>query len=167
MQAKPIAVMTVLSLVLASLLVAGCSSTQTTQTTDNTTKLGYMGVEAAQVPAPTTIGSSDVYTPKQGYAFVTFNATVTNINATSRNVHTSYFTLHDSNNSAYLVSRATTDKSIEGFPNNVVTNPGDKVNGLLVFEVPQNATLATLVYDDGLAMGRVFGGYAGNVTVEL
>lgn len=77
-----------------------------------------------------------------------------------------FFTLHDLNNTAYGISQATNDKSIAGFPNNVLTHPGDKVNGLIVFEVPQNAKLVNLVYDDHSSVGP-YGGYAGNVTVKL
>jgi hypothetical protein len=147
MQLKQITAVAVLLLMVASLLVSGCT---TTQNTAQNAAQGTMSVKVTQVPAPATIGSPYVYAPKHGYKFVMFNTTVTNINANSRNVHTLFFTLHDSNNNAYSVSQATNDKSIAGFPNNVVTQPGDKVNGLLVFEVPQNATLKSLTYNDGL-----------------
>jgi len=165
MQFKPITPIIVLLLVVASLLVSGCTTSNTSNTSDNT-KLGYMGLKVTSVPAPATIGSPYVYTPKQGYKFVMYNATVTNINATDRYVHTNFFTLHDSKNIAYGISQATNDKSIAGFPNNVLTHPGDKVNGLIVFEVPQNAKLVNLVYDDHSSVGP-YGGYAGNVTVKL
>ena len=126
-----------------------------------------MGVNVTQVPAPANIGPSSLFnTPKAGYKFVMFNATVTNINATARNVDLHFFTLHDSNNFAYGVSPATQDKSIAGFPSYVLTHPGDKTNGLIVFEVPQNAKLVNLVYDDHSSVGP-YGGYAGNVTVKL
>ena len=166
MQSKPIAATVVLLLLITSLLVAGCT---TTSTSNDTTKLGYMGVKVTQVPAPATIGSPYVYTPKAGYKFVMFNATVTNINATARNVDLHFFTLHDSNNFAYGVSPATQDKSIAGFPSYVLTHPGDKTNGLIVFEVPQNAKLVNLVYDDHslVSPNTPNGGYAGNVTVKL
>jgi hypothetical protein len=63
-------------------------------------------------------------------------------------VHTTFFTAHDSNNNTYGISQATNDKSIEGFPNNVKANQGDKVTGLLVFEIPQSAQLVNMVYKD-------------------
>jgi hypothetical protein len=34
-------------------------------------------------------------------------------------------------------------------------NPGDKVNGLLVFEVPQNAKLVNMVYTDDYSIVTV------------
>ncbi|MGZ4906696.1 MAG: DUF4352 domain-containing protein [Halobacteriota archaeon] len=166
MQVKPLATITVFLLVLASLSVAGCSNTQTTQSADNSTKLGYVGAKATQVPAPSKIGSPYVYTPKAGYKFVMFNATVTNINATDRYVNSTFFTLYDSSKTPYPLSYATTDKSIASFPNDVMTHPGDKVSGLLVFEVPKKAKLTKLVYDDHPSVGP-YGGYAGNVTVKL
>lgn len=139
MQFKPITVIVVLSLVVASLLVSGCTSS----TTSNTSTSGNVDVKVISVTAPATIGI-----PKQGYKFVTYNATVTNTNAPSRQVNVTFFTLLDSNNNKYNVSQAMNNRSIAGFPNGVVTNPGDKVSGLLVFEVPQNATPANLVYND-------------------
>jgi hypothetical protein len=165
MQFKPITAIVVLSLVVASFSVAGCTTNTTSNTSDNT-KLGYMGLKVTSVPAPATIGSPYVYTPKQGYKFVMYNATVTNINATDRYVNANFFTLHDLNNTAYGISQATNDKSIAGFPYNVMTHPGDKVNGILMFEVPQNAKLVNLVYDDHPSVGP-YGGYAGNVTVKF
>jgi hypothetical protein len=168
MQLKPIAAITVLLLV--SLSIAGCTSTQnvTTQGTPSN-KLGYMGVNVTQVPAPTSIGSVSLFnTPEAGYKFVFFNATVTNINASSvglgRTVSADYFTLHDSNGHAYGVSPLVSDLHIAGFPHNVITHPGDKVNGLLPFEVLQNATLVNLVYSDNRGS---YGDFAGNVTVNL
>jgi len=126
MQFKPIALITVLLLVIASLLVSGCttSTTSTTSNTSDNTKLGYMDVKVTSVPSTATTGTQSVSTPKLGYKFVMYNTTVTNINATKRNVHTSYFTLHDSNNYTYSASYAST------FPNNVFTLLGDKVNGI-------------------------------------
>ncbi|MGZ4892286.1 MAG: DUF4352 domain-containing protein [Halobacteriota archaeon] len=130
--------------VLASLLIAGCTSS----TTNNTQ--GTVSLKATQVTAPQAIGSpvGYTYTPKQGYKFVMYNVTVTNQDSKSRNVHTTFFTAHDANNNTYGISQATNDKSIAGFPNNVMTNPGDRVSGLLVFEMPKNATLVNMVYKD-------------------
>lgn len=168
MQLKPIAAITVLLLV--SLSIAGCTSTQnTTKQGIPTNKLGYMGVNVTEVPAPASVGSSSLFnTPKAGYKFVFFNATVTNINASGpglgRTVSPDYFTLHDSNGYAYGVSPLVNDLHIAGFPYNVITHPGDKVNGLLPFEVPQNATLVNLVYSDNQGS---YGDFAGNVTVNL
>lgn len=77
-----------------------------------------------------------------------FNVTVTNRGSNTILTHTTFFTVHDSNGSAYGISQATNDNSIAGYPNNVNINPGDKVTGLLVFEVPQNTKLVNMVYND-------------------
>ena len=133
-------------------------------------KLGYMGVNVTQVPAPANIGPSSLFnTPKAGYKFVFFNVTVTNINASGstgqgRTVRPDFFTLHDSNGYAYGVSPLVRDLHIAGFPYNVITHPGDHVNGLLPFEVPQNAKLVNLVYSDNPGP---YSDFAGNVTVNL
>ncbi len=124
----------------ASLSVAGCTSSTTSQ--------GTVSLKATQVTAPQAIGSPYTYTPKGGYKFVMFNTTVTNTASNSRNTHTMFFTVHDSNGNTYGISQATNDKSIAGYPNNVMMNPGDKVTGLLVFEIPQNANLVNMVYHD-------------------
>jgi predicted small secreted protein len=169
MQLKPIAVITVLLLV--SLSIAGCITTQnTTMRGIPSTKLGYIGVNVTQVPAPASIGSSSLFnTPEAGYRFVFFNATVTNINAAGsvgrgRTVSPDYFTLHDSNGYAYSVSPLVSDLHIAGFPPTIITHPGDKVSGLLPFEVPQNAKLVNLVYNDSPGS---YGDFEGSVTVNL
>jgi len=45
-----------------------------------------------------------------------------------------------------------------------MAQPGDKVNGLIVFEVPQNAKLTSLTYADHPV---AYNDYRGNVTVKL
>jgi len=139
----------VIFITVTATLIAGCTSSTTS--TKSGSNVGTMNLEVVRVPAPATIGSPYVYEPKAGFTFIMFNTTVTNVDATSRNVDPLYFTLNDSDGNAYSRSLATDDKSIAGFPNNVVTNPGDKVNGLLVFEVPKNAQLTTLVYNDDVS----------------
>jgi Domain of unknown function (DUF4352) len=136
MQFKPIAAIIVLLLIVASLIVSGC-------TTSDNSKSRNVDVKVISANAPATTG-----TPKQGFTLVTYNATVTNVNAPSRHVNASFFSLRDSYNNSYNVSKATNNISVGGFPNNVVTNPGDKVSGLLLFEIPQNATPANVVYND-------------------
>jgi hypothetical protein len=107
-----------------------------------------VSLKATQVTAPQSIGSPYTYTPKQGFKFVMFNTMVTNMGSNSRNTHTMFFTVHDSNGNTYGISQATNDKSLAGYPNNVRMNSGDKVTGLLVFEIPQNAKLVNMVYKD-------------------
>ena len=94
---------------------------------------------------------------------------MTNINASGstgqgRTVRSEYFTLHDSNGYAYSVSPLVRDLHIAGFPYNVITHPGNQVNGLLPFEVPQNAKLVNLVYSDN---SGPYSDFAVNVTVNL
>lgn len=72
--------------------------------------------------------------------------------------------MHDSNGNAHGVSLLVRDLHIAGFPYNVITHPGDQVNGLLPFEVPQNAKLVNLVYSDNPGP---YSDFAGNVTVYL
>jgi len=60
--------------------------------TTSTVSSGYMSVNVTSLQAPAQIGSN---TPKQGNKFVVFNATVTNVNAKDRQVHATFFALHD------------------------------------------------------------------------
>jgi len=123
-----------------------------------------MSVKIANATVPTQIALKT--TPKTGYKFVAYNATVTNENATDRQVHANMFALHDSNkyvyNTDYLIQ---TNQSFNAFPYVYkMTQPGDKVNGILVFEVPQNAKLTSLTYDDHSV---AYNNYRGNVTIKL
>jgi len=96
----------------------------------------------------------NISTPNPGNNYVVYNVTVTNRYVEDKSIYQDYFTLLDNNNNVYGV-----DELIQGnylsnaFPYNpVVTQPGDKVTGLIVFEVPQNATFVTLRYNDLLGV---------------
>ena len=157
MQLKPITAIIVLSLVVASLLVAGCtSSTQNTSSTSGGG--GHMSIAAAAVTAPTVI---DKHSPNQGDKFVMYNTTVTNVDARDRLVTYGSIKVKDSNNYSY--GALSWQNTAVTFPI-TTTQPGDKVNGLIVFEVPQNAKITTMVYDDHQWAGN---NYQGNVTIKL
>jgi Domain of unknown function (DUF4352) len=149
MQSKPIAAIIVLSLVVASLLVSGCTNptTNTSPTPPPVTSLTAISITAKSEESPQQFNIS---TPNPGNMYVVYNVTVINTYAEDKPIYQDYFTVLDKNNNVYGV-----DELIQGnylnnaFPYNpVITQPGDKVTGLVVFEVPQNATFVTLRYND-------------------
>ena len=149
MQFKPIAVIIVLSLVVASLLVAGCtSSTQNTNTQSGQSN-NSVSISAQAVQSPPQIMSGSLpINPATGNKFVMFNVTFTNINAPSLSVYNRYFTVQDTNNNTYPMANFNQDLVTKHFPASTTTNPGMKVNGVIVYDVPQNAKLVTMTYDD-------------------
>ena len=107
--------------------------------------INHMQVSANATTVPQQILTD---TPKAGYKFVGFNCTVKNIDVTP-NQETSggYWHLRDTTGHVYDTADATF-----GLTNSfgtVRTQPGDVVNGLIVFEVPQNAQLKSLTYQYG------------------
>jgi len=73
---------------------------------------------------------------------------VKSVNATNRLVTPLFFTLHDADNNTHNIDLATNDSSVHGLPTAVLAKPGDTMNGVIVFQVPQNATLVAINYDD-------------------
>ena len=80
-----------------------------------------------------------------------YNLTFTNINAPNTQVDGYFsFTLLDANNNVYSTHQLIQSRYLNNaFPyGSTKTQPGDKVSGNMVFEVPQNATLVKLRYHD-------------------
>lgn len=160
MRIKFVTVIAVLLLLVASLSVAGCT-TSTTSTTNNTnqtpsappsqqvvataTPTVREQVSAVKVTVPQQIGT---YTPKAGNNFVAYNVTIRNIDVPKSSSNPENFKLRDTEENIYRPATATYDSSINGL-DNVNTQPGDKVSGIIVYEVPQNATLKSLTYNSG------------------
>jgi HEAT repeat protein len=94
-------------------------------------------------------------TPSPGNKYVLYNVTLTNTNAQDRQVSPLFFALHDANNNVYNIQELTQSRYLsQAFPSGyTMTQPGDKVSGRIVFEVPQNVKLATMTYDDRSVMG--------------
>jgi len=148
MQLKSIAVITVLLLV-ASLSVAGCTNTTTQQVNQSTgsapaTNSG-IDVTVKAVQSPSQIGTQ---APRTGYRFVVYNTTVNNVNAPNRVITRNYFSLQDTQGRNYNMSGLS--DTVGAFNWSSHSQPGDKLGGIVVFEVPQNATLKSLTYNDGI-----------------
>ena len=134
--------------------VTGCTQQSSTSSigNSNATALGNVSeggsnqvvngliATATQVAVP----SSENNTPKLG-KFVAFNCTVKNVNANSRYVGTEYWTLRDTSGAVYYPAGISYTANKFG---PATTNPGDVVNGIVIYDIPQNAQLASLTYND-------------------
>jgi len=96
---------------------------------------------ATQVVVPSSLGGA----PKLG-KFVAFDCTVKNVNANLRYVGTEYWTLRDASGTVYYPA------GVSYLPGNrfgpATTSPGDVMKGTVIFDVPQNAQLKSLTYND-------------------
>jgi hypothetical protein len=158
MQFKSITVLAVLLLVVVSLSMAGCTSSTTSPTTN--TNPANVNVTAKAVQSPQQF-NNNVVAPSPGNKYVMYNLTFTNINAPNTQVDGYFsFALLDANNNVYPTHQLIQSRYLStAFPyGSTKTQPGDKVSGNMVFEVPQNATLVKLRFHD-------LSGF--NVTVNL
>jgi Domain of unknown function (DUF4352) len=156
MKLKPITAIAVLLLVVASLLVAGCTQTTTPTNTPTAsqqvvvtatpTTTAREQVSAVKVTVPQQIGK---YAPNASNKFVAYNVTIRNIDVDMSSSNPFNFQLRDTEGNIYQPSTATFDNSFNAGLKNMNTQPGDKVSGIIVFEVRQNATLKSLTYFSG------------------
>jgi hypothetical protein len=145
----------ILILALLTVFIAGCTSTQnSTQNQGNSTATlsNSISISAQAVQSPQQIGNSSIFgIPKSGDDFVMYNVTLANINAVEGPATTaSKFTVQDTNNNSYGVSETIQTEYLgHAFPSSGdVLAPGERMNGLIVFEVPQGVKLVTMTYYD-------------------
>ena len=75
--------------------------------------------------------------------------TLTNINVQDQKAAVIFFTLQDTNNNSYGVADIVHTYLLgHAFPGLAYTYPGEKINGLLAFEVPLGAKLVTITHDN-------------------
>jgi predicted heme/steroid binding protein len=123
------------ALVLSS--TTGCTTQETTSTVGNAT--------ATQVAVPTL----KYYTPKDGYKFVAYNASVKNVNLKSQWIGLTYWQLRDTSGGVYSPATASYSSDLPKEFKSIDSQAGDIVNGIIIYEVPTGATLKSLTYDDG------------------
>jgi hypothetical protein len=152
MQLNPITAIAVLSIVVVSLLVVGC-----TTTTQNTVQSTASATRQQQATDPLTVtikatGSSmqvgSFFSSKAGYTYVFYNATVKNNNVKNQVVSPGFFSLRTSDGRVYDVDPAMYDKSVDSLQNVQRTQPGDIVSGTIIFQLPLNATTTSILYND-------------------
>ena len=142
MRIKPTTALAVLLLVVASLLVTGC----TTSTTSSNSTPG-LDITAKQLPS--NYQAAQVPTPSAGNKYVMFNLTVKNVNEKDGNIDAYAFKLRDTGGNVY--GRTWFLGGLGGptqFDSMSHTQSGDKVSGVMAFEVPQTAKLSNLTYTD-------------------
>ena len=143
MQFKPITAIIVLSLIVSVVLMAGCSPPINSD----------MSVTVKSV----VLSQQDqLAANKTGYKFVAYNCTVTNTGTKSRSVGYNSWELQDGG--FYAPALATNVTGAEwsritqgNWWNPTTSNQGDVLNGIVVFEVPQNSTPMALTYTDGVS----------------
>jgi hypothetical protein len=131
----------------------GCVQQETTSTVGGNASAGggssaSMAAIANQVPYLSSLK------PNSGYKYVAYDATVKNINAKSRWISASNWQLRDTSGGVYTVASPTYSLDIKEFKS-VDSHPGDTVNGVIIFEVPQSASPTSLTYDDGSYMATL------------
>jgi hypothetical protein len=141
----------------------GCMTVQNTQPNQTAQFTSAINFTAKSIQSPQKFG---VATLEPGYKYVMYKVALRNANARDRQVHALFFTLLDANDNVYYVDSLVQGRYLsQAFPLNFrVTQPGDKVTGRIVFEVPQNATPIALNYEDHLV---AYDYKVNNVTVRL
>ena len=140
----------VLATVIATILVAGCSSpTQTSPQVASSSSNIAVTINSQQTA--NQIGSGFFAgTPQAGNKFLIFDVTVTNHNENNWPIGSPlYFKLTTADNSVYQYSSSTHYLGANALTLVSGTNPGEKVTGQIAFEIPQSATAKTLTYNDG------------------
>jgi hypothetical protein len=100
---------------------------------------GY-SLSATTVEDPTTPGM--LYKAKEGYKLVAVEIVVGNVSGETLSVNPLYATLVDSNGFVYQAELAGRDGQLA----TIDLNTGEKAKGWVAFEVPENATLASIKY---------------------
>ncbi|MFZ0926669.1 MAG: DUF4352 domain-containing protein [Halobacteriota archaeon] len=111
---------------------------------------GNAGI-AVKVNSQQTASQIGTYsTPAAGNEFIIFNVTVTNLNQDNELLgNPNFFKLTTADGAVYQYSSSTfsAPNALQGVQN---TNAGDKVSGVVAFEVPQGAIAKTLTYNDDI-----------------
>jgi hypothetical protein len=166
MRLKPIVVIGVLLLVVASLLVSGCT-TQNQQTVSanptGSTPTNSQNSPTVSVSA-TSLGSSSSLTSSYGTPtasatgnkFVSYAMYFQNINGKNLDMgNPTEVTLRDTQGNlysydsfTYSLQQQVNGVTLKGLTVQTNTQPGDKYSGLITFQIPASATPKSLTYDD-------------------
>jgi len=127
----------------------GCTTQNTTQSAGNSAGQSSSDpLSVSIVPMGMSMQVGQYTTPKTGYKFVSYNATVKNNNVDDQHVNPTYFTLKTSDGKVYDVDSAMYDQSVNSFQMVMKTQPGDVVSGTIIFQIPTNAKPVSILYDD-------------------
>jgi len=176
MQLRPITAIAVLLLVVASLLVSGCTTSKNEQTVQaNSTNTPSQNSPTVSVTA-TSLGSANSVTTNHGavisslngnkfvkYAVYFENIKAKGVDADMGNPNS--LKLRDTKSNLYsfdtntfgIADQQVNGKTLKGLTVQIGTRPGDKYSGIVVFQIPTNATPKSLTYDD----------YVNKITINL
>ncbi len=131
-----------------TVFMAGCTSTQNTSTQSGQSN-NAVSISAHAVQSPQQFENGSV-TPASGDEYVMYNVTLTNVNAQDREVQARSFTVQDTSNNTYAMADFNQENLVShAFPSAwTMTQPGTKINGVIVYDVPQGTKLVTMTYDD-------------------
>jgi hypothetical protein len=153
-------------LVVVSLSIAGCTTLMTNLTSSPTITspsasptqvttnpwLEHLPIDHGMrvaVSATRLPNLIDTIEPQPSYKFVAYNCTVQNINASDRPVSIDYFTAQDTRGNSYHCSDLSNVLTISNFKGSARSQPGDILGGIVVFEVPHDASVLSIAYFDG------------------
>jgi uncharacterized lipoprotein YajG len=175
MKLKPITAIAVLLLLVASLLISGCTTSRNEQTVQVSATNTPSGKTTVSVTA-THLDSMNSYNTKHGgplitatpsYKFVKYAVYVQNINAKDMQLgNPNFIKLRDTAGNIYsydsiatynLDTQQVNGTKLDGLMDELNTQPGDKLSGFIVFQIPTSATPKSLTYDD----------YTNNIVINL
>lgn len=144
-------------LFILTVTVGGCTSptttsptppapvTQTAQATSASRDFVLNFTPMGEAMAIGTSSSADA-----GNKYVLYDVALQNIAVNDLQLNPLFFELRGSNGSSYGIDLyATLDNSVKGFQVNT-TQPGDIVQGTIIFQVPQSAQPVAIGYNDGV-----------------
>ncbi len=135
---------------LALISTTGCTSRQETNKSagGGSQTVGKSNLDVAINSVHESYALGPYSTPTPGNKFELFDVTITNVNAKDKYVGPSYFKLKTADGTVYQYDSHTFSSNIKGFQSVSNTQPGEKVSGVVVFQIPASAKPAVLTYDD-------------------
>ena len=173
---KSITTIAVLLLVVASLLVSGCITSKNEQTVQANSTITQSPNRTTVSITATSLGSANsitttysaVISALNGNKFVKYAVYFENINAKgidSDMGNPNSLTLRDTKSNLYsfdantfgIADQQVNGKTLKPLTVQISTQPGDKYSGIVVFQIPTNATPKSLTYND----------YINDITINL
>ena len=145
MQLKPITAIIVLLLVVTSLLVAGCATSNTTPSTPTPT-VDRLTMTAYRVDL-NTVPIVSVFHPAAGNEYAIYYCKINNTNAGNYGMSYAFFKLRDSNGNTYS-PKSEQIMQAGDFPAYYVSANGDSVAGYVLFEVHAGSQFKTISYQN-------------------
>jgi len=130
--------------------VSGCTTQNTTQSAGNGSGGQSSGnpISVSIVPLGTSMQVGEFNTPKAGFEYVSYNATVKNNNVPNQGINPDFFSLKTSDGKVYDTDSAMFDQSVNGFQSVTSSQPGNMVSGTIIFQIPTTATPSSILYND-------------------